>query len=51
MPLAAAALSSRAIAGAVREAAHDCFTRRGYTCAQTRAACLAQARQLVAQAL
>lgn len=51
VPLAAAALSYRAIADAVREAAHDCFTRRGYTCAQTRAACLAQARQLVAQAL
>lgn len=32
-------------------AAHDCFTRRGYTSAQTRAQCLAQARQLVAQAL
>jgi phytoene synthase len=51
VPLAAAALSYRAIADAVRDAAHDCFTRRGYTSAQTRAQCLAQARQLVAQAL
>jgi phytoene synthase len=51
VPLAAAALSYRAIADAVREAAHDCFTRRGYTSAQTRAQCLAQARQLVAHAL
>ena len=51
VPLAAAALSYRAIADAVREAAHDCFTRRGYTSAETRAQCLAQARQLVAQTI